>query len=319
MNSKNDNYSIRLSTLGLIIGTFAVGYVTACLVNNKNQNESISLSTMGLVNFVISILLSTSSLVLAVVAINLSKSSEKAMTDRSDESIKLQNEVFSKTIEALGRIESSTGVTEKRIEDIISGRAGAIADRLLSDRIVHRGDKQMLEEEIKASLRAEINQNSSIEKQRRDEEDKKLREEAWQKYVAYKEKILIEFTNIPDSKALRISDGKFGGQNEELLDGLFLLNGKKIGVCTFSGEKIISHNFLRSELDEFINKLAIQISKKTFDIVLLIFDEESETTERYRQTLDRIKSLMKSEIADKIVLITSKVEELKDRIQQNFA
>jgi len=263
---------------------------------------------------VISILLSTSSLVLAVMAINLGKSSEKMMIDRSDDSIKLQNEVFTKTIEALGRIESSTGVTEKRIEDIISGRAGDIADRLLSDKIVHRGNKELLEEEIRASLRSELTQTTRQERQKREEDEKKAREEAWKKYLAYKEKVSLSFANINNVKALRISDGKFGGENEELVDGLFEKDGIKIGVCTFSGDKVISTKFLIDELDEFINRLATEISKQTFSKVYLVFDEETETTEKYRQTLDRIKKFMKEEISSNITLIVSKPEEIENNI-----
>jgi len=307
-------YTIKIATLSLIIGSFIFGFVTAIIIKNQSSNESIQFTTLELLSFVISILLSCSSLVLAIVAINLGKSSESMMVDRSDESIKIQNEVFAKTIEALGRIESSTGVTEKRIEDIISGRAGDIADRLLSDKIVHRGDKQQLEEEIRNSLRAELNLNSRIERQKKEEEDKKQREEAWKKYVIYKEKVMLSFTNLDNIKALRISDGTFGGENEELVDGLFERNNIKIGVCTFSGDKAISTKFLIDKLDEFINKLAVEITKGTFNKVYFVFDEDTETTEKYKTTLDRIKKLMKEEIAESILVIVSKPEDLEKHL-----
>jgi len=307
-------YTIKVGTLALIIGMFIIGFVSAIIVTNQNSNEEVHFSTLELVNFVISILLSCSSLVLAILAINLGKSSEKMMVDRSDESIKLQNEVFSKTIEALGRIESSTGVTEKRIEDIISGRAGDIADRLLSDKIVHKGNRQQLEEEIRASLRAELSQNNRLERQKKEEEQKKQKDEAWKNYTNYKEKIMISFANLENVKALRISDGSFTAENEDLLDGLFEKENEKIGVCTFSGNKAISTTFLIDKLDEFINNLAIEITKETFNKVYLVFDEDTETTEKYKITLERIKKLMKPEIADSINLIISKPEELRNNI-----
>ena len=103
-----------------------LGIVGDELVRNILKKESIIFSTISLITFSIGIILSGASIVLAITAIMLGKISENAMIQRSDESIKLQTDVFVKTIEALQAIKASTGVTQKRIEDIISGRVGDI-------------------------------------------------------------------------------------------------------------------------------------------------------------------------------------------------
>ena len=314
-NSTQKDYSIKLSTLGLIIVSIILGAISANFFNNQSKNEQINFSTIELISFVVSLLLSAASLVLAIMAINLGKSSEKVMLDRNDETFKLQNEVFAKTIEALSRIESSTGVTEKRIEDIISGRAGDIAERLVDDKVVNRRNKSVIQEEIKNSLLGEISADERKLQREKQAEKRKLTAEATSRYDKFKNDILLSLSNAENTKTLRIGEGVFTGDKEELLDGLFQFSNFKIGICTFSGEAILSERFLSQSMDEFINKLSLELTNKTFDKVLLIFDSETETTEHYKSALEKIKTLMKPEIADNIkMLIVVETEEIESKI-----
>lgn len=299
------DYSIKLSTLGLVIVSIIIGAIGTYIANNQVKGEIINFSTIELISFVVSLLLSSASLVLAVIAINLGKSSEKIMLERNDETFRLQNEVFSKTIEALSRIESSTGVTEKRIEDIISGRAGDLAERLVDDRIVTRKDKGTLEEEIKSSLLRELSGSDKKAQQEKELEKRRLTQEASKRYNLFKDQILLAISNSEKTKALKIGSGTFRGDKDELLDGFFEISGKKVGVCTFSGEAILSDQFLVKSLDEFINKLSLEISNKVFDKVYLVFDSETDTTTHYKESLAKITALMKPDIADNIIMLVT--------------
>lgn len=129
-SQKDKTFSISFSLLGGLIIAFLLGFAAHAIGQNVGSTDTLTFSTPELINFVLSVLLSGASIFLAVAAIALGKFSEQAMIQRSDESIRLQNEVFQKTTEALQRIESSTGVTEKRIEDIISGRVGDISQKI---------------------------------------------------------------------------------------------------------------------------------------------------------------------------------------------
>src|SRR6266851_9041264 len=80
--------------------SFLVGVVLSLVYKNAQASETISFSTASLITFLFGIALSAASIVLAVAAITLGKASEQAMIRRSDESIRLQNEVFIKTTEA---------------------------------------------------------------------------------------------------------------------------------------------------------------------------------------------------------------------------
>lgn len=121
--------SISYGKLGGFVLVFVVGVVVTLIFQNAIKIESITFSTVSLVSFLFSVVLAGASIFLAITAIALGKASEQAMIHRSDESIRLQNQIFTKTTDALARIESSTGVTERRVEDIISGRIGNISQR----------------------------------------------------------------------------------------------------------------------------------------------------------------------------------------------
>jgi regulator of protease activity HflC (stomatin/prohibitin superfamily) len=146
------NKKVTIGQILTVIVSLIIGMLSIFVIQNYLVAEKIEFNTLGLLGFVLSILFGGASIVLAFTAINLGKSSEQMMIERSEKSIELQNEVYIKTTEALKKIESSTGVTEKRIEDIIAGRVGDIASRLVDDKIVTGKDKDKLEHELRRSV-----------------------------------------------------------------------------------------------------------------------------------------------------------------------
>lgn len=302
--------SITFKQLITIVASFVLGIITVLLVENFLLSEKIEFGTLGLLGFVFSIIFAGASIVLAITAINLGRSSEKAITNRSEKSIELQNEVYIKTTEALQKIESSTGVTEKRIEDIITGRVGDIATRLVDDKIVTGKDRDKLEHELRRSLSKELTEEEKKER----EERKKREQEVNKKYDKFKEDTLLMLTNLDNSKTMRIGEGSFTGQGVGLLDGLFKINNTKLGVCIFYDSPIYD-NVFGSEIDEFLNNLAEEIAKKTFDKVFLTFNELSEITGKFNKEIEKIKNLYKQEIADKIFLISGTPEEITNEIK----
>ena len=178
-NDKRTEWAVSYKQIGLIIFVFMLGIISALLLSNAQTGTPTTFTTTELIGFVLSVILAGAAIVLAISAITLGKSSEQAVIKRSDESIRLQNEVFTKTTEALQRIESSTGVTEKRIEDIISGRAGEISRELaeitIRDRKVLPDDARKLEENIRRSIMHSVTEQSVEEREalqkRREKED----------------------------------------------------------------------------------------------------------------------------------------------------
>ncbi|MFW6282373.1 MAG: hypothetical protein ACOC1O_06290, partial [bacterium] len=288
-----------------VIISLILGMLAVFVIQNYLVAEKIEFNTLGLLGFVLSILFAGASIVLAITAINLGKSSEQMMIDRSQKSIELQNEVYIKTTEALKKIEASTGVTEKRIEDIIAGRVGDIASRLVDDKIVTGKDREKLEHELRRSLSKEL---TAEEKKEREEQRRRMEEIAKQ-YDKFKEDTLLHLTNMENTKTLRVGDGSYRKSGVELLDGLFEINNTRIGICTFYSDPVYYDTFV-SGVDEFLNNLAEEIAKNTFNKVVLAFNEISEITDKFNEEIEKIKNLYKPEIAEKIVLITGSPEEI---------
>lgn len=179
-NENNNDSVISYNQLGLIVVVFILGIIASKLILNGQTGAATTFSTTELIGFVLSVILSAASIVLAIAAITLGKSSEQAVIKRSDESIRLQNEVFIRTTEALQRIEASTGVTEKRIEDIISGRVGAISHEIAELATGKRKgialNRNELENEIRHSILQGVGVKEGLSPEEKEERIKKRKE-----------------------------------------------------------------------------------------------------------------------------------------------
>lgn len=303
------NKNITVKQIIIILMSFFLGLVSILLIQNTSIGEEIKFDTLGLIGFVISILFGGASIVLAITAINLGKSSEQIMIDRSQKSIELQNEVYIKTTEALKRIESSTGVTEKRIEDIIAGRVGDIANKLVDDKLVGTRDRRRLENELRKSLTGEITPEELLKRKKEREEEEKSRKE----YKDYKDSVLLDIANDKNTKSLRIGEGTFGENGTNLVDGLFEINKEKVGICIFYNAPLYIKAF-ESGIDEFLNKIAEEISNKTFDKVYLVFNEESVIMDNFITEINKIKKVYKENIAKEISLISGNPKAIVEEI-----
>jgi len=159
--AKTSEATISYKQLGFLLISFLSGIVATLLFINASFPTMTSFKTLDLIGFTLSVVLSGASIVLAFAAINLGKNFEIILMNRSDESIRLQNDVYIKTTEALNRIESSTGVTEKRIEDIISGRAGDLSQKIAESTKQGAGPKE-IEEQIKQSFRESLDEGLNL-------------------------------------------------------------------------------------------------------------------------------------------------------------
>ncbi|MGB7060861.1 MAG: hypothetical protein WBF13_00730 [Candidatus Zixiibacteriota bacterium] len=133
---------------------FAVGLVSGLVIMNLTTASGRTLSTTSIIAFTFTVALGAAAIILASLTIVLSRSAQDALIKRSDEGIRLQNDVFVKTSEVLSTIQASTGVTEKRLEDIISGRTGVIAQEVF-ERSFPKGETSLsleAEDRLKKSL-----------------------------------------------------------------------------------------------------------------------------------------------------------------------
>ncbi len=281
MTEMNLRPSISYQQLGIIAAAFSVGLLVGLFSLSATGSSQTTLTPMALVGFVLSILLGGASIVLAVVAIYLGKSSETALIARGDESVRLQTEIYTKTTDALQRIASSTDVTEKRIEDIINGRVGDISHdlaRTLSTR--GRQSPEHLEENIRRSIAQSMRSQETEAAKIKAKEDEKEREELYQE--AHK-KTLIAFANRGEVKISKIEHGNIKEDGEDLFDGLYEANGRKIALSTFRPD------WSSNDIKPFVISAAKQIKSGVVGHVVIILFRHGEMDSRataLQETID---------------------------------
>jgi len=300
-------WSISLQHLILAIVYAAIGAVISELIRNVSGAEKLTFSTTELVGFILSVVLSAASIVLAIAAIWLGKVSELSVIRRSDESIRLQNEVFIRTTEALQRIEASTGVTEKRIEDIISGRVGDISHRiaeLASGRTGLSQDRKALEEEIKRSILSGVR---SPKDEKEEEKRRKALLEKRERYKHFHQTLLTSFANKPNVVAKKLGDGAFQGKGDDLFDVVVEANGRKIAASAFQRP-------LDSYFNQYLGSVAETLAQNDVDFVYIAVeapsDQYTKITEHVRSQLSKYKG----DPLSKVVVVCGDIPEIQATI-----
>lgn len=308
-NQKASEWVVSYRQLGLLFLVFVLGLISALLISNAQTGTPTTFTTTELIGFVLSVVLAGASIVLAVTAIALGKSSEQAVIKRSDESIRLQNEVFIKTTEALQRIEASTGVTEKRIEDIISGRVGdishQIAEMATSGGKRRPRDVRELEKSIHQSLIKTIRSEESeeeLKERKRLKEEKKKEEEVYQKSH---ERLMYGVANKENTSITKIGHGTVPGDGDDLFDGIFDHNNERLAVSTFRPDAS------EEMFTEFIASAASVLSKGDVGKIYMVLFERKDDDEIIGEINDHLR-LLREELSSKITVKTVEYENIDD-------
>lgn len=309
------------SVLGAVLGAFVLGSATVLFWQNAAGGENLTFSTVGLLTFLFSIALASTSIVLSVTAIGLGKASEQAMIARSDESIRLQNDIFVRTTDALQRIESSTGVTEKRLEDVISGRAGLIsqrvAQRAVSDKLITDRARKQLERELTDSIRGELSDTIEREvteaggksSQRAAQERAELRA----RYLEFKQAVLLQMANTAGVRSEKFGDGAYGASGGGLVDGVFSVDGLRVGISTFLIHPSFAEDWLQGFTD-YVRRLAQEVAEGRFAHVFLAFDGDVSSEDGFGAQFRSCVGLMRDELAEKLHLVSGTPEQIQSRI-----
>ena len=313
--------SISFRLLGALVFAFLLGCVAYGLFQNMSSQQALTFSTPALIGFALAIILSGASIVLAVSAIMLGKFSEQAMIKRSDESIRIQNEVFQKTTDALQRIESSTGVTEKRIEDMIPGRVGDISQKVARIATEKReGEAGLstkdLEETIQRSILQSLREEGVVSQfrryqdpmmERRQRKDKE-REEKAAAYKTLHTRMLRAFSTRDDLKALRMETASMEATGDEMFDGIYQTeDGKRVGVIDFA-----PHHKKTSVSKSTANAL-LELSKGSLSHVFILLyepvDEEKEAA------FNDATAIVSPEFKERISLVKCAPDEVEEVVK----
>jgi hypothetical protein len=311
--------SVSYSTLFIIIISIFIGVFATLFIIKTFDIKPESFTVAELITFLFGIALSAASIVLAIAAISLGKASEQIMINRSDASIKLQNEVFLQTTEALQRIESSTGVTEKRIEDIISGRAGAISDKIVTQILEDRGGGIKNKDELVKEIRKSVIQGLTTDGETKITQSPEEKESAMKKqigrkeYIKFHDDVLLGLANVSNVKSLKIGNGSNRTSGEDLFDGIFKINGNLIAVSAFSADLSIN-GFNLDGMAVYIDLCLGQIAENKYSRIFLAYPSVPTEIEGINEILEMKGHTSKNEIISKITIIYDSVEKIIDNI-----
>jgi len=237
-----------LITVGL---AFVVGLVSGLVIVNLTTASGTTLSTTSIISFTFTVALGAAAIILASITILLSRSAEDALIKRSDEGIRLQNDAFVRTSEVLSKIQASTGVTEKRLEDIISGRTGVIAQEVF-ERSFPMGETSLsleAEDRLKKSLADSLKEQliplfgyRPLDTERRliDMEARQRKSlEIAEHWKEYRQSVVAEMAKLDQTEILSETEGKDGADTmEEFWDAVLEIEGRRVAVDIHTAEQI---------------------------------------------------------------------------------
>jgi hypothetical protein len=330
-NTENRNQrTVPVSSLLLVLVSFVAGLLTALFVTNVLSKQQISLSTYELISFVFTIALGAASVILALISINLSKLAEDALVRRSDEGIKIQNETFVRTSEVLGKIQTSTGVTERRIEDIIAGRTTSIAKEVVerslpeSQTLVSREVVNRLKTEIAESLKTEIlpllsSTPAGAQSYLTELEAKQNRRaEARKRWNEFRQSLIKEVSKLPNSRLLSESEGYYGADEASAFwDCILLIEDTRIALDVHTAEQIADGSLgWNSEglRKEFLKRICWRILQDKIALTFVVFDIDI-WEEPSLKELAKLMDDLNSEQKFNIIRVSGGVEVIAKTIQ----
>ena len=313
--------------------TLVLGLVGGLVISTLLSQRQISFSVVSLISFVFTIALGSAAIILATITIVLSRHAEDALIRRSDEGIKLQNEVFVRTSEVLSKIQASTGVTEKRLEDIISGRTAPIVQEAVAkSKLAEAGlNKQVIDKiskDLAESLKSEITPlvrfgPAKAEKKLAEIESKqKKSEEITARWNEFRSQVVSEVLKIGGVELISETEGDAGSEiSEEFWDLLIKANGKRFGFDIHTKEQVYEKEggfcgltSKQSSRSRLIKSLSWQAFQDNIDKVFVAFDEDVWSEQGIAELVKLVDSFNSNSKRPKIVPLSGSPEEIAKKI-----
>jgi|GEM_PF-6245047 len=292
---KKNAASIPVWVVIIVIIALAVGIIAGTVGMSIFAKQQMLFTTSSIISFVFTVALGAAAVILAIITIVLSRHAEDALVRRSDEGIKLQQDVFVRTNEVLSTIKASTGVTEKRIEDIISGRVGDISHQIaeIATESKRGGPRSFaeIEEQIRESIMQTLKAEERVtDRQSEYERLQKSRRVREKQYQEQHKQLMNCLCNRDDLKVEKSAHGNYDTSGENLFDGLFHGSDFRLGVSTFR------EGSDASTICAFLSRASVEISRGTVNLVLGVLftsDEEGQIPE-VEQYLENLKDDMRN-------------------------
>ena len=345
---------VRIETLGIIIGSAILGAAASSSVLRAMAGGVETISTTGLLSFLLMLGLSVTAIVLGVVAISVSRATERSIAKKAEEMNAMQTAMIEQTAAAIERMESSVMRIGEEIADTIYDNFEMLAEEIqenLPSRDVLRADvAEAVERSLFATMRHQPEEVAAIVEENvaaevpeaviAEEENPvavipepaplppepvtvEMREKADKKYGEFKDIVLLGVANYPGVIARKIGEGQYRTEGDELVDGVFVIQNEKVAVCTFCTNDIITDRFMGEKGDSFnvfLNSLFNELKKGHFTLVFMVFDGKLAGTSPYARALNGLSGHIDTETFARFELFEGSpdviIPELTERVSQ---
>lgn len=294
------------------------GAIIGAIFANVDFLPDAQMTAVEIIQFSLGVVLAGATAALAIVAISLGQYSERAMVLRSDESIRLQNEVFQKSIEALSRIESSTDTTGRRIEDIMQTFRDTTKEVVEEEFGVKDTPGQTqkmldeLQEKLLDALRRPVPRRfASLEQdeahERRVERARALNDEE-EKSKVFRERLGVAIVNEVDCEVEKIGTSLWNASGDKLAWIILKTGaGRRIGISALYNSPLMMDKN-GSNFDTTMNAIIGALADDTFDAFVHAFPFELEG--KYQASVDHYGKRTSGELFNKLHFLSGEPEEI---------
>ncbi|NOU36484.1 MAG: hypothetical protein HOO88_06910 [Kiritimatiellaceae bacterium] len=327
---------ILVGTPGIIFGSAVFGAVATVLVLRAMQGGVETISTTALLSFLLTMILSVVAMVLAVVAISVSRTAERAISQKSAEMNAMRM--------SIERVESSVLHIGEEIADSIYDNFEILSEELRESLLSHDMPCADMTGAVEQSSAQAVTIDEQQENQTQPEETgfveenpvpvipalpvsepvtDGMREKADKKYGEFKDIVLLGVANYPGVISRKIGEGHYRTEGDELVDGVFVIQNEKVAVCTFCINDTIVDRFIGETGDSFngfLRSLFNELKRGHFTRVFLVFDGQLTNTSLYAGALNGLSGRIDAETFSRYELFEGTpdivIPELTERVSQ---
>lgn len=326
---------VPVETLGIILGSAILGATAAFSILRAMQGGIETISTTGLLSFLLTLGLSVSAIILAIAAIALSRTAERTIAQKSEETSALQTTMVAQTVAAIERMEASVRHLGEELADtiydnfemmsaeiqeslpscdVLRADVTEAVERSLAEAMIvfeqQDAPTQLAEEAAVVEETAAVEEESVVEPEEAVEVlpepeppapepvTDEMREKADKKYGEFKDIILLGIANYPGVIARKIGEGQYRTEGDELVDGAFVIQNEKVAVCTFCTSPAIMDRFMGETGDSFngfLQSLFTELKRSHFTRVFMVFDGQLTNTSPYAKALNALSGRIDAE------------------------
>lgn len=324
---------VSMANISIVVIAFGIGFVIALFLQNFLAKQDITLTTQQLILLVFTVAVGAASVILAVVAIVISRKAEESLTRRSEEGIRLQNEVFLRTNEVLSKIQTSTGLTEKRLDDIITGRAGVIAQAALDkslgmpEPILTKEMAQKIKEDLARSIKEELvplisSPASAIEQILSTKEaEQRTRDEVNAKWRDFRESVVARLRQFPDVTFVSEAEGNVGSEDSSTFwDAVVSINDKRVSLDVHTKDQLavaVGVYLWRTdnrERSRYVRRLTWRIQQDELALTFVVFDEDVWQEEGTREVARLLDDFSERDSKARVVRLFGDPDSLAEQI-----